>query len=268
MKRLLTLLLLTCFIVYAEDTNIIYVKKGEQLSVGEFTTNGDTTRFNGTRKQYFTDGLRLLYPVHNEGKVYGLVSSVGEIPKVSDWFDFEADRSDDAEAYDKTFKKWQKLYKAQLKKRAELYEDSELEYLLNLKFFKEPLKSSHKTWKKEPILEFIYRLSGFQDIQNAIPLEKNFIVADHQFTETPPKGLELPKVDVPKVEADVKDHKLATLVPRDCYYTEFQNFEEFYTALQYASFKFHNWSPGTYPKKFHEAVIQTMIRLIDSTISG
>jgi hypothetical protein len=160
--------------------------------------------------------------------------------------------------YQELIKEWRQAYQKKLQKQAELYEDTELEYLLNLKFFHKPLKSSHKTWKKNDILDFLYRISGLQDVQQAIPLEKNFTLKNHEYNEEPPANLTLPKVAVPKVNADVKNYKLSTFIPRSCYYIEFSDIASMKTAMLFASSQFDQWSKNTYPRTFIQAVTNTL----------
>jgi hypothetical protein len=275
---IISLSILLSLSIYAQESTQCHLKKGEKFAVVEIKTK----RYRAKSYQHYNalatknnKNPKLLYKVvltdkkTNLTRILGLVSTVNR-PLTSKDLNSIGYRGHNHKAsktkqlipnspqYDKLKKEWQLEYKNFLMEKAGLYEDTELEYLLSLKFFHETLPNIYKTWKKNYILDFLYRLSGLQDIQSAIPLKKNFSVNNHLYTEKAPAPLTLPKIAVPETKGSASDYPLAALVPRSCYYLEFANIQALNKALEFASGQFNKWSKNTYPKTFKQAINDTL----------
>ncbi|MCM8540901.1 MAG: hypothetical protein NE328_11555 [Lentisphaeraceae bacterium] len=259
MTRLFLTLMISCFLsAFAAEQKAnkvtCHLKANEQFAVVEINTRQDNNFLKG----------KLLYSVSTtkatQSRILGLISTVDHTIKVEDlnWIKYDKKFSPtilkESPEYDKLKKEWETEFKKKLKERAQLYEDTELEYLLHLKFFNQPLSSSRNSWKNEDILDFIFRLGGFQDVSHAIPLDKKFALKNQQYTEAIPESISLPKVNVPKMNIDIQKYHLATFIPRSCYYIEFPNIEYLMSSVDLISSQFSKWSGKVYPKEFNQAI--------------
>ncbi|MDD7983587.1 hypothetical protein PQO01_01315 [Lentisphaera marina] len=268
MNKLISLCLLLSFTVLAESKNELncYISPTEEFALVEIKQ----ANYYGKVAIRPNKKHPLLYPVFikNGKEIHCLALSRKEfIPNVKEDFPWSLTQNPknnkqnrqkitDKQQYEKIHQIWQEQFRNNLNSRAKLYEDSELEYLLHLKFFKTPITGSYKSWKNDKLSNLIWSFSGLQDIRYAIPLNKTTPLKNHEYTELPPKAISLPQVNNNVPEAKAEQYPLACLTPRSCYYWEFSSLEEMKQLIQQSSDLFNQWSPGTYPKTFQQALDQ------------
>lgn len=247
-----------------------HTQQGEPFAIVEFYTRGGEWELyrNSHRLPEKGTGHTILYPVLQQQQDHSgeYMRGLGLLSTASGAI--EADRLywdgsiasehkhvvQESQDYDRLYTAWKRALRLDLKHKAVRYEDIELEYLLSLKFFNEPLPSTFDNWKQNKIFDMLRSFSGLQDVRTAIPLNEKFALAEHQLTEPRPESLSLPKVEVPDIQAAAEDYPLAVHVPRSCYYVEFQSVQQLFTALEFASGQFEQWSPYTYPLSFASAL--------------
>ncbi len=148
---------------------------------------------------------------------------------------------------------WKNEFKGFLINEINANEDHEMELLLYLRFFKKlPPENKNYSWKKEPILKFLYTISGLNDISDAIPTEKKLTLKNEKYIKNPPTPILLPQVASKEVSMKSNNSPLSKYIPRSCYYLEWDSMENFTGTFNFIASEYDKWSKGTYPKSFGE----------------
>ena len=140
-----------------------YVKEGEKFAVVEIYSHAvdihkadSDLHLNGSKaKLLYTITSRLKNRKGEYSRSLALISTSNRQLKIADlnWFHSVKDKNrkiiKDSSKYNDLKKEWLEAFREKLNSRAEKYEDTELEYLLSLKFFNKPLKGSYKSWKND-----------------------------------------------------------------------------------------------------------------------
>lgn len=158
-----------------------------------------------------------------------------------------------ADDYKQIEVEWKENFKASLKEAISKNEDHELELLLYIKEFgKMPEQLNNNNWKRDELSKFIFSISGLNDIQDAIPTEKNFKMELHKYTETPPKMIQLPQVISKDAKLSENVAKSANFIPRSCYYLEVPSVEKLNNIIELTSSQLEEWTGQLYPKSINQ----------------
>lgn len=155
--------------------------------------------------------------------------------------------------------RWRQAYVAFLKERIDTHEDHEMELLLLLGFTGE-FTTPRQTWKRDDLSRFLCGLAGLNDISDALPPKELRQSQREQGPRTMPAPIALPPVDVKNAPA-ASGSKIAHLIPRSCYFIEWDNFDTAISVLQTFTQALDEWSPGTWPQSAGNILNHQMARL-------
>lgn len=172
----------------------------------------------------------------------------------------------DATQFTEAKARWRAQFKAFLLEQMQNNEDHELEYLLYLREFaqlpKIEAQRQSTDWKKDELAKFIFSISGLNDITDAIPMNAGQFAHHDPTRNLPvPAAIQLPAIESPDGELTAQQSPAANVIPRSCYYLEFDSVKALINGLLLADQEWQRWSPNTYPKSIEQLLTEYLQKL-------